>query len=259
MNSTFNNIALFIKRTEEYQSKEFIIQQFNNNNIGKVRDITFIKKQNDIGTTYNGVIVIFERWNMNKLVETLLSEMSSSPDGTTKFYFQHNRYWIIQVHKQHLPECEESTIVDASLTDKEKITQLEAIVKSMSAQICYLQTRQEKSERKMMENEQKETYHQLINIELKSKLEEKERDQIWEEEEHYREIESFKAENEMLRCRLTLNSIDLLGKEKECEYLRQETRDQENILEYINRQAREMKQMLRDSEYCETDIKEYLY
>ena len=43
MNS-FINVALFIKRAEEYQTKEFIMDAFMVNNIGKVRDIKFIKK-----------------------------------------------------------------------------------------------------------------------------------------------------------------------------------------------------------------------
>lgn len=121
MNSTsFNNVALFIKRAEEYQTKEFIVEAFASKNIGKVRDIKFIKKYNDFGKSYNGAIVIFERWNMNTLVETLFNEMSTSPNGTTRFYFNDYRYWIINVHRQKLPECEEITTVDASLSEKEK-------------------------------------------------------------------------------------------------------------------------------------------
>ena len=54
MNSTsFTNVALFIKRAEEYQTKEFIIEAFDSNNIGKVRDVKFIKKNNDIPANFN--------------------------------------------------------------------------------------------------------------------------------------------------------------------------------------------------------------
>lgn len=257
MTSTFNNVALFIKRTEEYQTKDFIIQQFDTNNIGKVRDIKFIKKTNDMRASYNGAIVIFDRWNMNKMVQSLFSEMSTSHDGTTRFYFDNCRYWIIQVYKQNLPECEEITVVDSSLTDKEKIRQLEALVKSMSAQIFYLQNNQEKTERQMMENEHKETRHHLVNIELTSQLEETLRDKIWAEEEQL----VLKEENEALRYRLALNAVDLVRKEEEFEFLRQEKRDQECILDYINNQAQEMKQLLRGTttEENKTRIKEYLY
>jgi hypothetical protein len=170
MSTTFNNVALFIKRAEEYQTKEFIVEAFASNHIGKVKDVIFITKHNNFGKRYNGVIVFFERWNMNELVQTLFDEMSVSPDGTTQFYFDSHRYWIINVHREILPECNEHTIVDSSLPDKERIEQLEALVKSMSAQLFYMQTKQEREERYRMELEHKDTRHQLINSELRSQI-----------------------------------------------------------------------------------------
>jgi hypothetical protein len=104
-NKSFMNAALLIKRAEENQTKEFIIQAFKKSNIGIVKEVTFIQK-NSKGVAYNGVVVIFEKWNMNKYVESLFNKMSESPDGTTRFYFEPKRYWIINVHKQQLPECE---------------------------------------------------------------------------------------------------------------------------------------------------------
>ena len=57
--SSFTNVALFIKRAEESQTKEFIMNAFKNSNIGIVKEITFIKK-NSNGTPYNGVVVILK-------------------------------------------------------------------------------------------------------------------------------------------------------------------------------------------------------
>jgi hypothetical protein len=266
MNSTFNNVALFIKRAEEYQTEEFIIETFASNNIGKVRDIKFIKKRNDMGRNYHGAIVIFERWNMNRLVQTLFSEMADSSDGTTKFYFDNHRYWIINVHRQKLPECEEIALVDTSLSDKDKISKLEELVKSMSAQIYYMQNRQEKSERSMMDLENKETYHHLVNMELRSQLEEKDWEKNWAEDELTDEIAKLREENEILRCRLAFTSVDLARKDTQCEKLEQELRDGNCILAYVENQAQEMKQMLKavlDTDpvkpVINTYIKEYLY
>ena len=59
------NKSLFIKRAEDYQNKEFIFNVFHKKNIGKVNDVTFIKKQNNVGKSYNGVIVTFEKWYNN--------------------------------------------------------------------------------------------------------------------------------------------------------------------------------------------------
>lgn len=266
MNSTFTNVALFIKRAEEYQTKEFIIEAFSSNNIGKVKDVKFIKKNNDFGKNYNGVIVIFERWNMNRLVQSLFSEMSTSPDGTTRFYFDNYRYWIINIHKQKLQECEEIATVDSSLSDKDKINKLEELVKSMSAQIFYMQNRQEKSERSMMDLEHKDTYHHLVNVELRFQLEEKDREKKWAEDKQNEEIVRLREENEMLESRLALNAIDLVRKETQCETLKQELHDGNCILAYVENQAQEMKQMLRavlDTDpvkpVINTYIKEYMY
>ena len=245
MNSSFNNVALFIKRAEEYQTKEFIIQAFNINYIGIVKDVKFIKKNNDFGKIYNGVIVIFERWFSNKKVETLFKEMSSSKDGSTKLFIDQYKYWIINVHKQKLPECEETSIVDQSLPDKERIAQLEALVKSMNSQIFYLQNKQEKSERELMDKEQKETYHHLLNMELKSQLEEKNWEKRWAEDKLNQEIIQLKEENDYLRCKLALTAIDMTMIETQNEKLQEEVREGECILEYIQNQAKDMKMLLR--------------
>ena len=120
------NVALFIKRAEEYQTKEFIINIFHKKNIGKVNDVKFIKKQNNTGKSYNGVIVSFEKWYNNNL----LNEINSSQNGTFKFNFN-NSYWFINVHKEvlEIEECKEfkeikeitQCISDLNLSDKERI------------------------------------------------------------------------------------------------------------------------------------------
>jgi hypothetical protein len=266
MNSTFTNVALFIKRAEEYHTEEFIIEAFAKNNIGKVKNVKFIKKHNDTGTTYKGVIVIFERWNMNQLVQKLFSEMAASLDGTTKFYFNQYRYWIINIHRQKLPECEETTIVDSSLSDKEKISKLEELVKSMSTQLFYMQNRQEKSERTIMDLEYKETRHHLVNMELRSQLDEKDRDRKWAEDDFNEEIARLHEENEMLRCRLALSAIDLVRKDTQCEKLEEELRDGSHILAYVENQTQEMKHILQSvldtdpvKSVINTYIKDYLH
>jgi len=266
MNSTFTNVALFIKRAEEYQTKEFIINVFDLNNIGKVKELKFIKKSDHFGRNYNGVIVIFEHWNMNQRVQTLFSEMTASPDGTTKFYFEPQRYWIINVHRQKLSECEESAIVDSSLSDKDKINKLEELVKSMSSQIFYMQNRQEKAEQTMMVLEHKNTHHHLVNEELRFQLVQKDWEHKSVEDELNEEIKKLREENEMLRHRLAFSAIDLARKDSQCKKLEQEVQDESCILAYVENQVQEMKQMLQavlDTDPIKPDIntyiKKYLY
>jgi hypothetical protein len=230
--SSFMNVALFIKRAEESQTEEFITNTFKNSNIGIVKEVTFIKKTSN-GTPYNGVVVIFKKWNMNKYVEKLFNQMSESRDGTTRFYFEQKRYWIVNVHKQHLPECEETVIVDASLPDKERIEQLEMLVKSMSSQIFYAQTRNEKNERRMMEYEQKDVQKNLTNIELQFQVELKNIEQKIMEDEHQKEIHKLKDENMRMHARCSLLETDKETIQKEITLFREEVNDLNNIINYI--------------------------
>jgi hypothetical protein len=239
-----NNVSLFIKRSEENQTKEFIIAAFASNNIGKVSDVTFIKKNTDNGKPYNGAIVTFEKWNNNALIQSLFDQMASSPDGTTKFYFNSNRYWFINIHKQKIPELEQINEVDSSLPDAERILQLENLVKSMSIQMHFMQTKQSQSDKTITEYERKNTHNYLINLELTSQLEdmamERKRDEM-ERQRHEdllnEEMEKITNHNETLYCRLT-----------EAEVL---IKDQQSIINYVEEQVFTMKELL--IKVCDTD------
>lgn len=245
-NNSFMNAALFIKRAEENQTKEFIMKAFKKSNIGTVRDVTFIKK-NSNGVAYNGVVVIFEKWNMNKYVESLFDKMAESRDGTTRFYFEPKRYWIVNVHKQQLPECEESIVVKTDLSDKERINQLEATIKSMSAQIYYMQTNNEKNERRMMEYEQRDIQKHLINTELQYQLEMKDIDQIWIEEQYQKEIQQLKNENLCLRASCSLLETDVAKHLKREKILNQEVDDLNDVVKYLENQLEDMSEMLSET------------
>jgi hypothetical protein len=239
-----NNVSLFIKRSEENQTKEFIIEAFASNNIGKVSDVTFIKKNTDNGKPYNGAIVTFEKWNNNALIQSLFDQMTSSPDGTTKFYFNSNRYWFINIHKQKMPELEQINEVDSSLPDAERILQLENLVKSMSIQMHFMQTKQSQSDKTIIEYERKDTQNYLINLELTSQLEdmatERKRDEM-ERQRHEdllnEEMEELTNHNENLYCRLT-----------EAEVL---IKDLQAMLLYMEEQVFTMKELL--IKVCDTD------
>jgi hypothetical protein len=244
----FNTVSLFIKRAEEFQTEEFIIQAFNENNIGKVSNVKFIKKQNENGASYNGVIVNFEEWYSNNITERLLNEMSSSLDGTTKFYFNRSRYWIITVHQKKNADTEKRIYVDPSLPNEERIRQLESLVQTMACQIHYQETKLQKNEIIMMEYEQKHSRSHLLNIDLMSQLEDakvnelvyqketiknrqltndneeilEENNQLWLENEKLKaEIHKQQNANDELRSRLMLSLFRIYRKNIECEELRE--------------------------------------
>lgn len=243
--TSIKNVVLYIKRAEAFHTKEFIIDAFSSNNIGNVRDVKFIQKRGDYGKDYNGVVVVFERWNMNSGVKQLFNQMSESPDGTTKFTYDsyNRRYWIINVYKPHFPENEENTAVDPSLPDKERIKELENLVKSMAAQMHYLQTRQEKTERQLMKAEHDDTQTRIYNMELRYQVEDAEIDKKCVEEE----LEETIKKAELLRRVNVGMSIDLCRKQNECDGLKQELLDEKCILNYIQEQATQMRNLVKES------------
>jgi hypothetical protein len=219
---SFSSVSLYIKRVEMYQTKEFISDTFSKLSIGKVRDVRFIKKVGPTGMDYNGAIITFVSWCMNTRVKQLFDSMNEALDGTAKlvYNFETNRYWIVAIYKSQFPEFEEMTTVSTSLPDKERIKQLEDLVKSMAAQMHYMQLRQEKSERQAMEHENNETKNYMTNLNLRCQLEEQEQDSRWNEEELVEELRQTQGEVEMLRCKLACIGIELARKEAECAKLR---------------------------------------
>jgi hypothetical protein len=247
MTSSYDNLALFIKRAEEHQTEEVIARAFANNNIGKVKEVMFIKKQNACGQPYNGVIVIFERWNKNTLVEKLLNEMSASPDGTTRFYFDNTRYWIINIHKQKMSQCEETTFVDPALPDREKVATLEELLKSMSAQMHYSQLTQEKLESRIADLEQKETHHQLVNMELRSELE--------HTTELFNNLITNSEHERRGLCERIREKDALIGE------MERDITDNQCIISYMEQQVQDMKTMLLgvlDTDPIKDRINEYI-
>ena len=238
------NKSLFIKRAEDYQNKEFIFNVFHKKNIGKVNDVTFIKKQNNVGTSYNGVIVTFEKWYNNSLID----EINSSQNGTVKFNFN-NSYWFINLHKE--PEVDNVNVnididIDINLSDKDRIKQLEDLVKSMSSQMNYLK---ERSERIIMDYEHKHTQQHLNNIELRAQLDDKDAERTWIEADFKEDIDTLKEQNELMCAHLE-------RKYYECEKLKEELKEKTCMLSYSENQITEMRHILNDLQ--DHPIKEYI-
>ena len=112
----------------------------------------------------------------------------------------------------------------------------------MAAQMHYLQTRQEKTERQLMQAEHYDTQIRIYNMELRYQVEDAERDKEWVEEdlqETIKKIESLRS----LNARMV---VDLGRKQDECDGLKQELLDEKCILNYIQEQATEMRDMVKE-------------
>lgn len=213
--ASFNNVSLYIKRADLYCTKDYIINIFRTTNIGIVKDVKFTKKLDSIGREYNGAIVIFERWFMNEKVTKMFNDMESSIDGTTKFIYDYNgRYWFINVYKPIIEECKEFATVDETLPDKVRIDELEKLVKSMAAQMHYNQLRQERTERQLMEVEEKQSHQALCNMELRFQLEDKDMEIEWVKRDNEKALKDAQDEVTILKNRLECIMIDLERKEE---------------------------------------------
>jgi hypothetical protein len=282
---TFNNVSLYIKRAELHLTSNFIINAFNNNNIGIVKEVKFTKKTDNSGKEYNGAIVVFERWFTNAKVNKLLDDMTNSEDGSTKFiYDKYGHYWYINIYTTSvLPEAQQPALVDETLPDKQRIAALENLLQNMTTQMHYMQTRNEFNERQLMEYEQKQTRHYLCNVEIRTLLEDKEfeldeakndfnnkleeatnnfnkelEDVNYEfnkelekvNQDFNKELYAHLGEISMLKCRLACIGIELVKKDDECNSLKQELRDQNCIINYLENEQKlnEQKLKLKDDE-----------
>lgn len=163
---TFAPMALYIRRLEFHQTKDFVAKMFASQQIGVVREVVLVPKQG-----YNGAQVFFAHWNRSAQVSSLLDRMHASPDGTTRFYFDASRYWVVNVHKPPA-ECayQMATSVDPTLPAAVRATQLDQLVNTMAAQMYRMQQQMERMERAMMEKEHQTTVQQLHMLEMESKL-----------------------------------------------------------------------------------------
>jgi len=240
--TSFSNISLYIKRAELFHTEEYITSVLDAQQYGKVRSVRFIKKNSGIGKEYHGAVIIFERWFMNSKVKTLLDQLNSSQDRTAKIVHDHynQRYWIVNEYKAQFREFEELITIDQKLPEKDRIQELENLVKSMAAQMHFMQIKQESHEKKVMEYEERETQAWLYNMELKSQLVQKEVDPDLKKEKI--NIDIFKLSNEVSSL-----TIKLIQKQAECEALKEEIYEEQSILAYVQSQANEMREMLKIS------------
>ena len=274
------NIMLYIKRAENHITKEDIIHAFSSNNVGIVSDIKFIKKTDNSKIEYNGVIVEFKLWYATNYSKGLLDKMNASADGTTKFTYDKktNRYWFINVHKPQPAMikndvdveniCDELNAINLNMSDKERIVELEKLVKSMSTQLHYTRLKQEKFEGNTMGLVHEDTKNRIFNAELIGQLEDSKRQledskrQLEDEKRERQNIEDkfenlkedynqLKYQNAHLKIDLAQKQQECNGWVEECDFLRNEFNEikeelyiTKNIMSYFEKETKEMKDML---------------
>ena len=240
------NISLFIKRAELHQNEEYIRNIFAQKNIGVVDTLNFIKKHSENGKEYNGVIVTFKYWFSNDYTKSLINQLTTKTnDGLVKLFIEKSVYWYVSIHqkKMEINKCDELQKIDANLSDKDKIKQLELLVNNLSTQLYYMQKKQETNEQMLMTNECKNMKHHIYNVELEHSILEI---NILNEELK-EENELLKKENEQLMKNNNALNEYIGYKNEEIVMLKQETNDlylmnnyNENMIEELQNKLNEL-------------------
>jgi len=165
--------AIYIKRAESFQTKEFISYIFETQNIGKVQQVQFISKTTDQGQPYNGAIVFFEKMCSNPKVEQMIEQMRSSPDGTTRYNYELRRFWFIKEHDPK-PQAEPKPQVPVPVPesnrhpldlDFQKMCQLEVKEQTEEAQRLAMENMRLNAENRRLVEENKRLQEQLKEFE----------------------------------------------------------------------------------------------
>jgi hypothetical protein len=161
----WNKFALYIKRAELNQDEDYIKNALENfNNIGIVKNVSFISKTNEKGNKYNGVIVNFEKVFLEVDLFQLVEQFETNDDKTGKIYHNDFRYWIVQEYIQHSASAPQQTeINNIDVTNNEELI----------LEYNLLQKRCEKQERKMMEYEEQLMRKWFENIDLQLQVDKK--------------------------------------------------------------------------------------
>jgi hypothetical protein len=195
-----------------------------------VKDVKFIEKKGETGPKYNGAIVIFDLWFNNKKVISLFDSLQASKDGCTKIIHEEykHRYWYVMEYKVKIHEVDEyicDPVVSTSLSQDEQIKQLTKLVHSLTSQMHYLETTNQKNEQRMMEYERVQVHAKLLNDDHKFQLFLLELEEDVQKEDFKKIQDNLEKENSVLKD-------NLLVKAEECDTLTSELYDNANILHY---------------------------
>jgi hypothetical protein len=160
-----NTFALIIKRIPLNVRVDYIKSTFLEKGIGEVNEVTLTKRKNDLGQEYNSAVVTFNFAICGKNCQSLISQMNSSPDGTTRFYYSPptSKYWIIKIHN----------VIETKCYDMEDIKVSDSVMHSLAMQLFLSEQKNKILEKKIEELTKKSTFNDMkvvtLNVELETK------------------------------------------------------------------------------------------
>lgn len=115
MSSIMQNLSLFIPYVFANITQERIARVFENNHLGIVDHVDFVRKTDKNGKSYHAVYVHFSRWFNSSVVENF-QERVLSPDKEARVVYDDPWFWIVLQNtgaKVEGPKAEETEFVSS--------------------------------------------------------------------------------------------------------------------------------------------------
>jgi hypothetical protein len=98
MSATIQNISLYIPHIFANYTKDDVVKVFNDQNIGKVKNIDFVSKMSQEGKFYNAAYVHFEEW-YNTIVARNFQARVLDTSKEARLMYEEPWYWIVLENK----------------------------------------------------------------------------------------------------------------------------------------------------------------
>jgi len=98
MSATIQNISLYIPHIFANYTKDDVAKVFNDQNIGKVKNIDFVSKMSQDGKVYNAAYVHFEEW-YNTIVARNFQARVLDTSKEARLMYEEPWYWIVLENK----------------------------------------------------------------------------------------------------------------------------------------------------------------
>ena len=127
--TAINNMTLYIPHVFANIDKERILNAFECQNIGKVKNIDLVGKMGKDGKNYNAVYIHFEYWYDNSIAHNF-QERVLNPNKEARIVYEHPWFWIVLENKtqKHIPGSRKAKIA----TVPNKVNQVTPIAKQMT-------------------------------------------------------------------------------------------------------------------------------
>jgi len=222
-----NQTTLYIRRAETSHTASYIIDTFKKLNIGTASDVVFIRKVSESGQEYNGAVVTFSEWADTTEASKLLAQINLNADATVKIIHQANghKFWLVSKHRVQQPQSQ-AIWQDTSACS---VGDLQYIIQQMNHRLFKQDQELQLLREKQLEYEILHMRLALTNEDLRCELKEKE-GIILEQQD-----------------KMVCMAIDMARKEGECVALMETVNEERSILDLIQSQALDMRNLLSSS------------